>query len=68
MRGHREYDRVWTPRIGEILLLRRQRDNVHDPFADGVIKESTIRLDELCFFIAHSFIPKLFPYSFYFSL
>ena len=42
MHGHHEYRRVWTPRIGEILLLRRQRDNVHDPFAVGVMKESTI--------------------------
>ena len=33
---------VWTPRIGEILLLRRQRDNLHDPFAVGVMKESTL--------------------------
>ena len=42
MRGHHEYHSVWTPRTGEILLLRRQRDNLHDPFAVGVMKESTL--------------------------
>ena len=42
VRGHHEYHSVWTPRIGEILLLKRQRDNLHDPFAVGVMKGSTL--------------------------
>ena len=37
-----EYNRVWTPRIGEILLLSEQQDNPHDCFAVAVMKDSTI--------------------------
>ena len=42
MRGYHEYNRVWTPRVGEILLLSGQRDNPHDRFAVAVMKDSTI--------------------------
>ena len=42
MRGYHEYNRVWTPRVGEILLLRGQQDNPHDHFAVSVKKDSTI--------------------------
>jgi len=30
VRGYHEYQRLWTPRIGEGLVVKQERDNHHD--------------------------------------
>ena len=38
VRGHHEYYKTWTPVIGQLLPVRRESSNVHDPFAVAVWK------------------------------
>ena len=33
IRGHHVYKSIWTPEIDEFLVCKRERHNVHDPFA-----------------------------------
>ena len=33
VRGYHAYMNNWTPVIGHILLVGREGDNIHDPFA-----------------------------------
>ena len=40
IRGLYAYQDVWTPATGEVLLLRREPENVHDKFAVAVVKQS----------------------------
>ena len=40
--GHHIYKRVWTPVIGEDLVVRRNRENPVDNFAVGVYKNGTL--------------------------
>ncbi len=42
IRGYHAYTDVWTPFIGEELLLRREPDNVKDSSAVSVVKEGEI--------------------------
>ena len=39
IRGYHAYKDVWTPFIGEELLLRREPDNVKDRSAVAVLKD-----------------------------
>ncbi len=38
VRGHHIYKAVWTPAVGEMLLLEPEHSNVHDPQAVAVVK------------------------------
>ena len=38
IRGLHVYKAVWTPTLGEVLLLRREPENVHDKYAVAVVK------------------------------
>ena len=40
VRGHHVYKAVWTPVIGEELLLEAEDDNVHDKYAVCVVRSS----------------------------
>jgi len=39
VRGYHEYQRLWTPRIGEGLVVKQERDNCHDKYVVAVIKD-----------------------------
>jgi len=39
IRGFHVYQDVWTPVIGELLLLKREPENVHDKHAVAVIRQ-----------------------------
>uniref|UniRef100_A0A1X7TZF6 Uncharacterized protein n=1 Tax=Amphimedon queenslandica TaxID=400682 RepID=A0A1X7TZF6_AMPQE len=41
-RSHHVYFTIWTPVAGEELVLRRQPDNEHDPYAVAVIKDEEV--------------------------
>ena len=42
IRGHHVYKRVWSPRIGEQLVLRHEEDNHHDVRAVAIIKDNAV--------------------------
>ena len=42
VRGVHAYKDIWEPREGEVLLLKREPDNVEDRFAVAVIKSEQI--------------------------
>ena len=55
IRGYHAYIDIWSPVVGEILLLKREPDNLVDASAVAVWKESIRRHDEnlsLTFFIS----------------
>ena len=39
IRGHHIYKRIWTPVVGEELLLQRDLTNSYDIFAVGIMKD-----------------------------
>ena len=42
IRGHHIYKDVWTPVVGETLLLRREPSNVKDDQAIAVVKDGEV--------------------------
>ncbi|MCG8623022.1 MAG: hypothetical protein MJE68_13635 [Proteobacteria bacterium] len=42
VRGHHIYKRIWTPNIGEQLILQAEHGNTVDRFAVAVVKESNV--------------------------
>ena len=42
VRGVHAYKDIWEPREGEVLLLKREPDNIEDRFAVAVIKSEQI--------------------------
>ena len=42
IRGHHIYKSIWTPIIGEELVLEAQDDNKHDKHAVGVMKDGCV--------------------------
>ena len=42
IRGHHIYKRIWTPVVGEELLLQRDLTNIYDIFAVGIMKDGMI--------------------------
>lgn len=42
IRGQHVYKDVWTPVVGEVLLLQREPDNVRDNRAVAVLKEGQV--------------------------
>ena len=43
IRGIHTYDRNWTPKVGDILQLRREPDSCKDKFAVVVCKRTRIK-------------------------
>ena len=39
VRGYHEYQHLWTPSIGEVLVVKQMRDNCHDKHTVAVIKD-----------------------------
>ena len=60
VRGHHVYFTIWTPVVGEELVLRRQPDNEHDPYAVAVKDEEVAGhvprniSQVVSFFLSHS--------------
>ena len=42
VRGYHAYKEIWTPEVGEMLLLRCEPDNIKDKSAVAVMKETDI--------------------------
>ena len=42
IRGYHVYKDIWTPEIGEVLLLRREPHNIKDKSAVVIMKETDI--------------------------
>ena len=42
VRGHHIYKCIWTPRVGEHLLLKLEESNNNDPRAVAIVKESIV--------------------------
>ena len=42
IRGNHVYKGIWDSHHGEELACRRKRNNIHDPFAIGVLKSDVI--------------------------
>ena len=43
VRGYHAYQDVWNPSVGQVLMLRRQPDNLHDRHAVAVVtSDSTV--------------------------
>ena len=42
IRGHHIYKAVWTPTVGEILVVDQEPSNPHDPHAVAVLKNTDI--------------------------
>ena len=42
IRGHHVYKQVWTPNVGEKLVVKRETGNRHDEFAVAVEKDEEI--------------------------
>ena len=42
VRGHRVYQKSWTPVIGEGLTMEREENNQHDDYAVAVTKNGDI--------------------------
>ena len=42
IRGHHIYKAVWTPIVGEILVVDQEPSNPHDPHAVAVLKNTDI--------------------------
>ena len=40
IRGLHVYQDIWTPVVGEVLLLKREPDNSHDRYAVAVVRQS----------------------------
>ena len=40
--GHHIYKTVWTPRLGETLIVQREPGNIHDKYAVSVVKSEDI--------------------------
>ena len=40
IRGLHVYQTIWTPVTGEVLLLKREPDNIHDKYAVVVVRQS----------------------------
>ena len=53
IRGHHIYNKVWTPSVGDILLLVKEEGNEHDHFAVSVIKDGFIISHAYCLLIIH---------------
>ena len=57
VRGHQQYYRSWTPATGELLPVKLDISNNHDPFAvviwkDGeVVKQVPKSLNKIAFFL-----------------
>ena len=49
---------LWTPTVGEILLLRREPENVHDKHAVAVVKADTTTVGH----IPYNITPLLSPF------
>ena len=42
IRGHHNYQRIWTPELGEYLVCEREPTNVNDRYAVAVVKDDVI--------------------------
>ena len=42
VRGYHVYKDYWEAATGEILQCRKERTNIHDPFAVAVIKDDSV--------------------------
>ena len=42
IRGHHIYKKVWTPSVGEVLLLVKEEGNEHSRFAVSMMKDGFI--------------------------
>ena len=42
IRGHDNYQRIWTPELGEYLVCEREATNVNDRYAVAVVKDHVI--------------------------
>ena len=42
VRGHHIYKDVWTPIIGEQLLVEKEEGNEHDTFAIALLKDNSV--------------------------
>ena len=42
VRGYHEYQHLWTPRIGEVLVVKQERDNRYDKHAFAVLMDASI--------------------------
>jgi len=42
VRGHHIYKTVWTPFVGEILLVQQEDHNTEDSFAEAILKSGKI--------------------------
>ena len=40
VRGLHVYQDIWTPVVGEVLLLKREPDNAHDRYSVAVVRQS----------------------------
>ena len=45
IRGHHIYKNIWTPSVGEVLLLVKQEENEHDCFAISVMKDGLLLIN-----------------------
>ena len=53
IQGHHIYKNVWTPSVGEVLLLVKEEANEHDHFAVSVMKDGFIVGYAYCLLIIH---------------
>ena len=53
IRGHHIYKKLWTPSVGEVLLLVKEEANEHDHFVVSVIKDRFIVSHAYCLLIIH---------------
>jgi len=42
IRGYHDYQAVWTPTIGEMLLLKVEPTNPYDDFAVSIVKDGAV--------------------------
>ena len=58
IRGYHDYQAVWTPTIGEMLLLKVEATNPYDDFTVSIVKDGAVVVHVLkyvsrviCFFL-----------------
>ena len=42
IRGLHAHEHIWQPRVGEVLILKREPENSHDKFAVAVVKSDSV--------------------------
>ena len=62
VRGYHIYQEIWTAQDGKVLQCRKERSNLHDPFAVAMVKKQDNRRThaqeavcfEICFLCSES--------------